>query len=78
MTLLSSLLSSKKFRAFLLLLVCATVLAGVGKIDWDQWTAFAEHLGYVYIGGQSLVDFGSRLLRQAAPATEPTPPATEK
>ena len=47
---------SKKLSVVTLVMVCATLLAGLDKITADQWLALAQMVGVAYLGAQGAVD----------------------
>lgn len=52
---------SKKLTFAILMLVCATILAGIGIITAEQWVQLSKWLAVGYLGSQMLPDTAKAL-----------------
>ena len=66
-TVLRALMTSEKAVVSLAVLVCATVLAGLGKIPWGDWQDFAIWITGIYVGGKSIQGAANAFKGAAAP-----------
>ncbi len=70
---------SKKLLFALLIVVAATVLAGMDKISAEQWIEIVKYVGLGYLGVQGGLDVTSRIVnRRNGGAPPPVRPARKK
>jgi hypothetical protein len=54
MNVLKNLLNSEKAVVTGLLVIAASVLAGLGKMSIDQWISYSQWMAGIYVGGKSI------------------------
>ena len=70
MTAIKDLFASERGFLALILVIAATVLAGLDRMTTDQWTSFVELIFAAYVGGKTITSAVG--LIKGGPA-EPTP-----